>query len=156
MVEAGQKAPDFTLMSDEEREVSLAQFRGKKNVVLYFYPKDNTSGCTREAQSFRDYLPEIERRGAVVLGVSPDSVKSHQNFKKKHDLNFLLLSDPDHSVAEAYGAWGKKKMYGREYMGIIRSTFIIGKDGLVKVVFPRVKVTGHAEEVIKALDELAD
>ncbi len=156
MIEAGQKAPEFQLPADSGETVSLEQFRGKKTVVLYFYPKDNTSGCTREAQSFRDFISEFEKRDAVVLGVSPDSIRSHQNFKSKHELNFTLLSDPEHQVAEAYGAWGKKKMYGREYMGIIRSTFIIGKDGVVKYVFPKVKPAGHAEEVLKVLDELAE
>ncbi len=155
MVQVGDKAPEFTLLSDEEKEVSLADFLGKKTVVLYFYPKDNTSGCTKEAQSFRDHLAEIEAKGAVVLGVSPDSVKSHQRFKDKQGINFTLLSDPEHRVAEAYGAWGEKSMYGRKYMGIIRSTFIIGKDGIIKHVFPKVKPADHALEVLKVLEELA-
>ena len=155
MLQAGDKAPEFTLLSDEEKEVSLADFLGKKNVVLYFYPKDNTSGCTKEAQSFRDHLAEIAAKGAVVLGVSPDSVKSHQRFKEKQGINFTLLSDPEHRVAEAYGAWGEKSMYGRKYMGIIRSTFIIGKDGVIKHVFSRVKPANHAEEVLQVLDKLA-
>ncbi len=155
MLQAGDKAPEFTLLSDEEKEVSLADFLGKKNVVLYFYPKDNTSGCTKEALSFRDHLAEIAAKGAVVLGVSPDSVKSHQRFKEKQGINFTLLSDPEHQVAEAYGAWGEKSMYGRKYMGIIRSTFIIGKDGVIKHVFSRVKPANHAEEVLQVLDKLA-
>ncbi len=154
MIEAGQKAPNFQLPADSGETISLDQFRGKKNVVLYFYPRDNTSGCTREAQGFRDALDEFDRRDTVVLGVSPDSIKSHQNFKAKHQLNFPLLSDPEHVVAEMYGAWGKKKMYGREYMGIIRSTFVIDKEGIVRKVFPKVKVAGHVEEVLKAVDEL--
>jgi peroxiredoxin Q/BCP len=156
MIEAGQQAPNFQLPSDSGETISLEQFRGKKNVVLYFYPKDNTSGCTREAQGFRDALEEFTKRDTVILGVSPDSIKSHQNFKAKHQLNFPLLSDPEHQVAEMYGAWGKKKMYGREYMGIIRSTFVIDKDGIVRRVFPKVKVAGHVEEVLKAVDELSD
>jgi len=151
MLKVGDKAPDFSLLADSGEEVSLAQFSGKKTVVLYFYPKDNTSGCTREAHSFRDHIDEFEKKDAVVLGVSPDSIKSHQNFKQKHDLNFILLSDPDHIVAEAYGAWGKKKMYGREYMGIIRSTFVIGKDGIIKHVFEKVKPADHAREMLKIL-----
>ncbi len=151
MLEVGTKAPDFTLMSDEEKEVSLSDFLGEKDVVLYFYPKDNTSGCTKEACSFRDNLPQIQAKNAVVIGVSPDSVKSHQNFKAKHNLNFILLSDPEHKVAEAYGAWGEKKNYGRVYYGIIRSTFIIGKDGIIKKVFKKVKTAIHGEEVLEVL-----
>ncbi|OQX86709.1 thioredoxin-dependent thiol peroxidase [candidate division KSB1 bacterium 4484_87] len=151
MLEVGAKAPDFTLMSDEEKEVSLSDFLGKKDVVLYFYPKDNTPGCTKEACSFRDNLPQIEARNAVVIGVSKDSVKSHQNFKKKHDLNFILLSDPEHKVAEAYGAWGEKKNYGKVYYGTIRSTFLIGKDGIIKKVFKKVNTKIHGEEVLEVL-----
>jgi peroxiredoxin Q/BCP len=151
MLKAGDKAPDFTLQSDKGEEVSLSQFKGEKDVVLYFYPKDNTSGCTKEACSFRDNLPKIETKDAVVLGVSPDSVKSHQGFIQKQNLNFTLLSDPDHHVAEAYGAWGEKSMYGKKYMGILRSTFIIGKDGKIKKVFEKVKPDGHALEVLESL-----
>lgn len=151
MLKAGDKAPNFTLNSDKGEDVSLADFSGKSNVVLYFYPKDNTSGCTKEACSFRDTLPDIQAKDTVVLGVSPDSVKSHQNFIKKHNLNFTLLSDPEHEVAEAYGAWGEKKMYGKTYMGILRSTFIIGKDGIIKHVFEKVKVAAHANEVLAKL-----
>lgn len=151
MLQEGTKAPDFTLMSDEEKEVSLSDFLGKKDIVLYFYPKDNTPGCTKEACSFRDNLPQIEAKDAVVIGVSPDSVKSHKNFKQKHNLNFILLSDPEHKVAEAYGAWGEKKNYGRVYYGIIRSTFIIGKDGTIKKVFKKVNTKIHGEEVLEVL-----
>ena len=151
MLKAGDKAPDFTLQSDKGEEVNLSGFHGKKDVVLYFYPKDNTSGCTKEACSFRDNLPQIETKDAVVLGVSPDSVKSHQGFIQKQNLNFTLLSDPDHKVAEAYGAWGEKSMYGKKYMGILRSTFIIGKDGKIKKVFQKVKPEGHALEVLESL-----
>jgi len=115
MLKAGEKAPNFTLMSDKDEQVSLTDFMGKSDVVLYFYPKDNTSGCTKEACSFRDNLVEIKNKNAVVLGVSPASVTSHQNFINKHDLNFTLLSDPEHKVAEAYGAWGEKSMYGKKY-----------------------------------------
>ncbi len=151
MLKIGDKAPDFTLQSDTGVEVSLSQFIGKKDVVLYFYPKDNTSGCTKEACSFRDNIQQFEAKDSVVLGVSPDSIKSHQNFIQKYGLNFTLLSDPDHKVAEAYGAWGEKSMYGRKYMGILRTTFIIGKDGRVKNVFEKVTPADHAEEVLGKL-----
>jgi peroxiredoxin Q/BCP len=153
MLKQGNKAPDFTLLSHDGRKVSLSDFAGKSDVILYFYPKDNTSGCTKEACSFRDNIETIEAKGAVVLGVSPDSVKSHQNFIQKQSLNFTLLSDPDHQVAEAYGAWGEKSMYGKKYMGIIRSTFIIGKDGVIKYVFEKVKVESHATDVITILKD---
>ncbi len=154
MLKPGDKAPDFILMSDKGEEIKLSEFVGKSNVVLYFYPKDNTSGCTKEACSFRDNLPPIETKDAVVIGVSPDSVKSHQNFIKKQNLNFTLLSDPEHEVAEAYGAWGEKSMYGKKYMGILRTTFIIGADGTIKHVFEKVKPAAHAEEVLTVLDTL--
>jgi peroxiredoxin Q/BCP len=144
-------APDFTLPSDGGGEVSLSDYRGKRKVVLYFYPKDNTSGCTTEACNFRDGYPEILAAGAAVLGVSPDSVKSHDGFKLKLNLPFALLSDPEHEVAEMYGAWGEKKMYGRTYMGIIRSTFIIDEEGRIVKVFPKVKVKNHSKEVLEAL-----
>jgi len=143
MLEEGAIAPDFTLEADGGREVSLSHYRGKK-VVLYFYPKDNTPGCTTEACNFRDGYSQIIAAGAVVLGVSPDSVKSHTKFKLKLDLPFALLSDPDHKVAEMYGAWGEKKMYGRAYMGIIRSTFIIDEAGQIIKVFPKVRVKGQS------------
>ncbi len=151
MLKPGNQAPNFTLVSDEDKKISLSDFLGKKEVVLYFYPKDNTPGCTKEACSFRDNLSAIETKNAVVLGVSPDSVRSHQNFKNKFGLNFILLADPEHRVAEAYGAWGEKSMYGKKYMGIIRSTFIIGKDGLIKQVFEKVNTAVHGEEVLGAL-----
>ena len=151
MLKPGDKAPNFTLLSDKNEQVSLTDFIDKSDVVLYFYPKDNTSGCTKEACSFRDNLVTIETKNAVVIGVSPDSAKSHQNFKNKHNLNFVLLSDPEHKVAEAYGAWGEKNMYGRKYWGILRSTFIIGKDGIIKHVFKKVKTAVHGEEVLEVL-----
>ena len=151
MLTIGEKAPDFKLLSDRGEMVSLSDFLGKSDVVLYFYPKDNTSGCTKEACSLRDNFETIKRKNAVVLGISPDSVESHQNFIKKYDLNFTLLSDPDHKVAEAFGAWGEKNMYGRKYMGIIRSTFIIGKDGFIKHVFKKVKTAIHDAEVIEVI-----
>ena len=154
MPETGDKAPDFTLKTDRDETVTLSSFLGKANVVLYFYPKDNTGGCTKEACAFRDSMEDIRTMDTVVLGVSPDSIKSHQNFIGKHNLNFSLLSDPEHQVAELYGAWGEKKMYGRTYFGIIRSTFIIGKDGLLKKVYRKVKVNGHVNEVLEDLSRL--
>ena len=151
MLKIGDKAPDFTLKSDQDEDVSLKDFLGKSDVVLYFYPKDNTPGCTKEACSFRDNIQPIQAKNAVVLGISPDSVKSHQSFINKQNLNFTLLSDPDHKVADAYGAWGEKSMYGKKYMGILRTTFVIGKDGNIKNVFEKVKPEGHAEEVLQIL-----
>ena len=150
MLQEGTIAPDFTLAADGGSEVTLSDYRGKK-VVLYFYPKDNTSGCTTEACNFRDDYSEIVAAGAAVLGVSPDSVKSHDGFKLKYTLPFALLSDPDHEVAEMYGAWGEKKMYGRTYMGIIRSTFIIDEEGQIIKVFPKVSPKNHSKEVLAVL-----
>jgi len=152
MPEAGDIAPDFTLTSDEGDVVKLSDFRGKR-VVLYFYPKDNTPGCTTEACELRDRQPELDLRGAAVLGVSPDSVASHQKFKAKYGLTFTLLSDPDHSVAAAYGAWGKKKRYGRTYEGILRSTFIIDEEGKIEEVFANVRPKGHGDQVLAALQK---
>ena len=154
MLQEGTMAPDFTLAADGGGEVSLSDYRGKK-VVLYFYPKDNTSGCTKEACGFRDDYSTLLASGAAVLGVSPDSVKSHDGFKAKYSLPFALLSDPDHEVAEMYGAWGEKKMYGRTYEGILRSTFLIDEEGRILKVFPRVKPAGHSQEVLEALREAA-
>jgi thioredoxin-dependent peroxiredoxin len=148
----GDPAPDFTLPSSGGGSVSLHDLRGR-NVVLYFYPKDDTSGCTKEACAFRDNHSALTELGAVVLGVSPDGVQSHDKFTSKFDLNFPLLADTDHAVAEAYGAWQEKSMYGKKYMGIQRSTFLIGKDGTLRKVWPRVKPDAHAEEVLEALRE---
>lgn len=153
MLEAGKKAPGFRLSDQNGTPVKLSDFAGKA-VVLYFYPKDFTPGCTLEACDFRDENASLKKAGAVVLGVSPDSAERHGNFASKFKLPFTLLADTDHSVAEAYGAWGKKSMMGRKYMGIIRSTFLIGPDGVVARVWPKVKVAGHVEEVQKALSEL--
>ena len=152
-LEPGSKAPDFTLESSEGGSVSLADLKGKW-VVLYFYPKDNTPGCTREACGFRDANQEIAKSGAVVLGVSRDSIKSHLRFKEKYDLNFPLLSDPDASVHKAYGAWGKKKMYGKEREGAIRSTFVIDPEGVIRKAWYNVKVDGHVEKVLQELKAL--
>jgi thioredoxin-dependent peroxiredoxin len=149
-IKEGAKAPAFTLESAEGDKVSLADFKGRK-VVLYFYPKDDTPGCTLEAQAFRDALPRFKRKKAVVLGVSKDTTASHCRFRDKYGLNFPLLSDPDGKVIQAYGAWGEKNMYGKKSMGIIRTTVVIDADGKVARVYPKVKVTGHAEEVLDAL-----
>ncbi len=150
MLQVGDRAPEFTLLSDRGSEVSLADFRGKK-IVLYFYPKDNTTGCTTQACELRDTLPSIDARGAVVLGVSPDSVASHVKFRDKYELNFPLLSDPDHTVAEAYGVWKQKSMRGRTYWGIERSTFMIDEDGVITEAWRKVSPKGHAERVTEAL-----
>jgi peroxiredoxin Q/BCP len=150
MLETGTMAPDFTLESDGSGPVSLSDFRGKK-VVLYFYPKDDTPGCTTEACNFRDDYAALTAAGAVVLGVSPDSIKSHRSFKNKYELPFLLLSDPDHKVADTYGAWGPKKMMGKSYMGIIRSTFVIDEAGKIIRAFPKVDVKQHSQDVLAVL-----
>jgi peroxiredoxin Q/BCP len=146
----GNKAPDFQLPDQTGKTVSLSQLAGK-NVVLYFYPKDDTPGCTVEACNFRDEHSALEKAGAVVLGVSPDGMKSHQKFATKFSLPFTLLSDTEHKVAEAYGAWGEKVNYGRTYMGIIRSTVLIDPQGKVKHVWPKVKVKDHVSEVLSTL-----
>ena len=150
MLQENDLAPEFTLLSDSGDEVSLSDYRGRK-VVLYFYPKDNTSGCTKEACSFRDGYAAFAAKGAMVLGVSPDSVKSHVGFKSKYALPFLLLADPDHVVAEAYGVWGEKKMAGRVYWGISRSTFVIDEEGVIRKIFHKVKPADHADEVLPYL-----
>jgi peroxiredoxin Q/BCP len=150
MLKPGMRAPAFSLPSDEGKAVALKELRGKK-VVLYFYPKDDTSGCTVEACEFRDNWKAVHKAGAVVLGVSPDPVASHTRFRDKYDLPFPLLADVDHKTAEAYGVWGEKSMYGRKYFGILRTTFIIDEDGKVTRVFEKVKPKGHAAEVLAAL-----
>jgi len=150
MVAEGAEAPDFELTADGGERVKLSQYRGKP-VVLYFYPKDDTPGCTTQACAIRDAWSEFEQRGAVVLGVSPDDEASHVRFREKYSLPFTLLADPDHKVAEAYGAWGEKKNYGKTYFGIIRSTFVIGADGTVVKAFPRVDPKTHADKVLAAL-----
>ena len=151
MLEAGTKAPAFSLASDTGKTISLHDFKGTKKVVLYFYPKDDTSGCTTQACEFRDSWRAVQAAGAVVLGVSPDGVASHGKFKGKYQLPFPLLADEDHAVAEAYGAWGEKSMYGRKYQGILRTTFVIGPDGKIQHIFEKVKPEGHAEEVLAYL-----
>ncbi len=146
----GMRAPDFRLRAYPDGEFSLADFRGKK-VVLYFYPKDDTPGCTMEACSFRDTKSEWESAGAVVLGISNDDWSSHQNFAQKYNLNFTLLSDPDASVSKAYGVYKEKNMYGKKFWGIERTTFIIDSEGKIAKVFPRVQVDGHSAEVLETL-----
>ena len=152
-IEAGQPAPKFQLMDDNGKKVSLESLQGKP-VVLYFYPKDDTPGCTKQACAFRDRKKELEDLGAVVLGVSPDDQGSHADFRDKFELNFPLLVDTEHKVAEQYGAWREKNMYGKKSMGIQRSTFLIGADGVVKKVWKRVKVDGHDDQVLEALQSL--
>ncbi|NDC63444.1 MAG: thioredoxin-dependent thiol peroxidase [Planctomycetia bacterium] len=149
-IEEGTKSPDFTLSTHDGSKLKLSSLRGRP-VVLYFYPKDDTPGCTKEACGFRDAAAGFARRRAVVLGVSPDSVASHDAFRLKYRLPFTLLADPDHRVAEKYGAWREKNMYGRKSMGIARSTFVIDADGRVARVFKAVKAAGHAEQVLEAL-----
>jgi peroxiredoxin Q/BCP len=150
MIEEGLPAPDFTLASDSGGRVTLSQFRGSP-VVLYFYPRDDTPGCTRQACGIRDAWGEFERRGAVVLGVSPDSARKHVKFKDKYGLPFTLLADEDHAVSETYGVWVEKSMLGKKYMGIERSTFVIDADGKVAKVMRRVKPDTHADDVLAAL-----
>jgi thioredoxin-dependent peroxiredoxin len=153
MIEEGAQAPDFTLPDQDGADVTLSDLRGKP-VVLYFYPKADTPGCTTQACGVRDHLPAYENAGAVVLGVSPDPVKAVKKFHDKQGLNFTLLADEDHAVCELYGVWGEKNMYGRTYMGAQRSTFVIAPDGTVATVIPKVSPKTHDEVVLKALDEL--
>lgn len=148
----GEKAPDFVLMSTNGEQVSLASMKGK-NVVLYFYPKDMTPGCTTEACDFRDQHGNFEELDAVILGVSPDPIDKHHKFIDKHGLPFLLLADEDHSVAEEYGVWKLKKNFGKEYMGIERSTFIINKEGTLVKEYRKVRVKGHVEEALSFIKE---
>ncbi|MGH3009557.1 MAG: thioredoxin-dependent thiol peroxidase [Gaiellaceae bacterium] len=150
MVREGDPAPEFTLESDAGEHVSLADLRGKP-VVLYFYPKDDTPGCTTQACGIRDAYAEFEKAGAVVLGVSPDGVKSHVKFKEKYELPFTLLADPEHELADRFGVWAEKKYMGKTYMGVSRSTFVIGPDGTVIKAFHDVKPATHADDVLAAL-----
>lgn len=152
MIKEGRKAPAFSLPSSDGDKVSLKDLAGKY-VVLYFYPKDNTPGCTTEANDFNKALKKFQARDALVMGVSKDSIESHCKFADKYKLKFPLLSDPDHKILEKYGAWGEKNMYGKKSMGIIRSTVLIGPDGKVIKHFPKVRVNGHVDAVLQALDE---
>ncbi len=151
MLTDGSKAPDFTLTNDGGKEVSLKDFRGK-TVVLYFYPKDDTPGCTKEACDFRDNTKQFQEKNIVILGVSPDDTASHQKFKKKFDLPFTLLSDPDKKILEKYGVWKEKSMYGKKYMGVERTTFIITPQGKIAKIYPKVSVTDHIGEILKKLE----
>lgn len=154
-IEPGQKAPAFTLLDDQGKKVKLSDFKGSP-VVLYFYPRDNTPGCTKEACAFRDRKAELQSLGAVVLGVSTDTVESHAKFRDKFQLNFRLLADTDNKVSEAYGAWREKNMYGKKSMGIQRSTYLIDEAGKVAHVWKRVQVDGHDTQVLQALQELTE
>lgn len=149
-IQANQPAPEFALPDETGKVRKLSDFRGQP-VVLYFYPKDDTPGCTKEACSFRDDMGEYAKRGVQVLGVSPDSASSHTKFIQKYDLNFPLLADEGHKISEAYGVWGPKKMMGRDYEGIHRTTFLIGADGKVLKVWENVKPEGHSAEILAAL-----
>ena len=150
----GKSAPAFTLPAVPDGKVRLSQFKGKQNVVLYFYPRDNTPGCTTEACDFRDHMARLQGMDTAVLGVSTDSIASHEKFAAKFELPFPLLSDEDHAICEKYGVWAEKKNYGKTYMGIQRATFLIDKQGKVAAVWPKVKVAGHVDDVAKAISEL--
>jgi peroxiredoxin Q/BCP len=151
----GKKAPAFSLPAFPKGTVKLSDFKGKKNVILYFYPKDNTPGCTQEACDFRDHLEQLNSADTVVLGVSPDSVASHEKFISKYELPFTLLSDEDHAICEKYGVWVEKKNYGKTYMGVQRATFLIDKEGKIAAAWPKVSVKGHVEDVAARVAELA-
>jgi thioredoxin-dependent peroxiredoxin len=153
MLEVGQPAPDFTLLDQDGEKVSLADLRGRP-VVVYFYPKDDTPGCTTQACAIRDQWTEFEQAGAVVLGISPDDVDSHARFADKYDLPHRLLADPERDVIQQYGTWGVKKMYGKEYEGVIRSTVLIGPEGEVAAVWPKVQPKKHADAVLQAIRDL--
>jgi peroxiredoxin Q/BCP len=152
MIEQGKSAPAFTLKSDDGEKLSLAGFKGRY-LVVYFYPRDDTPGCTLEAQGFNKALAQLDKLGAAVVGVSKDSLESHCKFRDKYKLKFPLLSDPDGKTIEKYGAWGEKNMYGKKSMGIVRSTVIVDPDGKVAKVFPKVRVDGHVEAVIDAIKQ---
>ena len=153
-LEEGKKAPDFSLPAAGGGEVRLSDFTGKKNVIIYFYPKDDTPGCTKEACNFRDGFKKFAAKDAVILGVSADSVKSHKKFQEKYGLPFSLLSDESREMIQSYGVWKEKSMYGKKYMGIERTTVVIDKKGKISRIFPKVKVDGHDAEVLEALKEL--
>ena len=154
-LKVGDKAPDFTLPKDGGGKIALKDLKGKA-VVLYFYPKDDTSGCTAEACAFRDAFPDFSKVKAAIVGISRDSVKSHDKFKAKHELPFTLASDEDGKVCEAYGTWVEKSMYGRKYIGIERATFLIDGKGVIRGIWRKVKVPGHVEEVLKEVKKLAE
>ena len=152
MVKEGNKAPDFSGKNQDNKPLKLSSFKGKKNVVLYFYPKDMTPGCTSEACDFRDQFKKFKT--AVILGVSIDPPERHKKFINKYDLPFELIADENKAIVNKYGVWQKKKLYGKTFMGIVRSTFIIDKKGVVRKIFPKVKVKGHVDEVLESLKEI--
>lgn len=147
----GKPAPDFTAPIDDGTTISLSDFRGKP-IVLYFYPQDDTETCTKQACAFRDNMERLTTKGAVVIGVSPDSVKLHTKFKTKYDLNFILVSDEDKSICDKYGVWAMKSLYGRDYMGVVRTTFVINADGIITHIFTNVRIKGHVDKVLDALE----
>jgi peroxiredoxin Q/BCP len=149
----GELAPQFTAVTDNNQTINLSDYLGK-NVVLYFYPKDDTSGCTKEACEFRDNMERISNQNTVVLGVSPDSTKSHDKFKGKYNLNFTLISDESKEICTSYGVWVEKSMYGKKYMGVERTTFIIDKEGKIAKIYNKVKVEGHVDKVIEDLEKM--
>jgi peroxiredoxin Q/BCP len=151
MVEIGKPAPDFTLTDQHGKKVTLSRLKGSP-IVLYFYPKDDTPGCTKEACAFRDAFAAYEKAGAKILGVSPDAVESHAKFVKKYTLPFTLLADTEHAACESFGVWKEKSMYGRKYMGVERTTVVIDGKGIVRQIFPKVKVEGHCEAVLEAVN----
>lgn len=150
MLSVGDKAPNFSGTDDSGKTISLKDFKGTK-FVLYFYPKDNTTGCTKEACDFRDSFSQFKKRGVKVIGVSPDTEKSHKGFKEKYELPFTLIADPDKTICEAYGVWQEKSMYGRKYMGVVRTTFVIGETGKIEAIYSKVKVPGHIESLLETL-----
>lgn len=152
MLKTGDMAPEFTLTSDSGEKINLKDYRGKK-VILYFYPKDNTSGCTKEACDFRDSIKIFGRKNAVIIGVSKDSIESHRKFKSKYELPFTLLSDESAEILKKYGVWKEKSMYGKKYMGIERTTFIINEKGIIESIFRKVKVNEHIQELINSINE---
>jgi len=151
VIQVGETAPSFELLNDNKQPVRLSDLKGRK-VILFFYPRANTKGCTTEACGFRDDYSAFEDKDVVILGISPDEVKDQKKFKEDHQFPYDLLADSDHAVAEAYGVWGLKKMYGREYMGILRTTFVIDEDGKIAHVFEKVKPLGHSQEVLAVLE----
>ncbi len=153
-LQIGDPAPEFSLDDSNGTRISLNEYLGKKKIVLYFYPRDNTPGCTKEACSFRDFFPSIENENTIIFGISPDTIQSHLKFIAKFNLNFILLSDSDHKVAELYGAWGEKKLYGKTSMGIIRKTFIIDMQGKIAKIYHKVKPENHGEEVLNELKKI--
>ncbi|MCB1196772.1 MAG: thioredoxin-dependent thiol peroxidase [Deltaproteobacteria bacterium] len=153
LLEEGKKAPAFTLASTSGKNISSKDLLGS-SYILFFYPKDNTPGCTKEACSFRDHFSKLKRKKIALFGISPDSIASHEKFISKQELPFELLSDPEHNIAEKFGAWGEKKMYGKSYMGILRSTFIVNDKGIIVKVYPKVQVATHAEDILEDLKDI--